>query len=106
MGVAILERPTTIPGVQAPLDEVLRAVNRIRAALGADPIYELPRGRPALEPASTCVLQRALEDVGVSSIDYRYARGKSVEIEHGLGSFICAFDAGKYPELLDERGSR
>jgi hypothetical protein len=104
--MASIESPTAPTCVPTSLDEVLRAVNRIRATLGADPIYELPRGRPAREPASTCVLERAREDVGVSSIDYRFARGKRLEIEHGLGSFIRAFDAGKYPELLDDGGSR
>jgi hypothetical protein len=79
---------------------VLREVNRIRTRLGADPLYELPKGRPALEPGSTCVLEHAFADLGIASIEYRWARGKHVCIEHGLGGFIRDFDAGRYPELL------
>ncbi|MDQ3890853.1 MAG: hypothetical protein M3312_09945 [Actinomycetota bacterium] len=84
-----------------PLPEVLQAVNRIRIECGADPIYELPRAESAWEPGSTCVLQRALADLGVAVVDYEYAWGKGIRIRHGLAEFIRRFDAGAYPDLLE-----
>lgn len=83
------------------LGVVLRRVNRIRAEHGADPLYELPRARPASEPASTCVLQRAFADIGVLVVDYRYLLGRGFRVEHGLGSFVRRFDAGRFPELVE-----
>lgn len=83
--------------------DVLRAVNRIRTEHGVDPLYELPKARPAWEPGSTCVLQKAFEEIGVYSVDYRHGYGRSFRIEHGLGHFIRDFDAGRYPELLEPR---
>ena len=96
-------RPATRPEPETadPLDDVLRTVNRIRAQHGADPLYELPKGRPAFEPGSTCVLQRAFEDIGVISVDYERGYGNGVIVEHGLGPFIRGFDAGRYPELVE-----
>jgi hypothetical protein len=82
------------------LDPVLQAVNRIRTQHGADPLYELPRGRPALEQGGSCVLERAFADLGVCFVDYRYAVGRDIKIEHGLGAFIREFDAGNHPGLL------
>ena len=96
-------RPTILPAPQiaTPLDDVLRTVNRIRIEHGADPLYELPKARPAFEPGSTCVLQRAFEDIGVLSVDYERGYGRGLVVEHGLGVFIRRFDAGRYPELVE-----
>lgn len=89
--------PATLP--ESPLDDVLRAVNVIRTAHGADPLYELPQGHRAFDPGA-CVLEEAFGDLGVLYVDYRHAVGKHIRIEHGLGSFIRRFDAGQYPELV------
>lgn len=83
-----------------PLDEVLRQVNQLRAELGADPIYELPRAQSAMDPGSDCVLERAFEDLDVVCVDYRFIVGRGYRLEHGLGSFIKRFDDGRYPELV------
>jgi hypothetical protein len=87
--------PPTAP--ERPLD-VLRDVNRIRVAHGADALYELPAACTAWEGGG-CVLERAFEDLGVAVVDYRRAYGRQIEFEHGLGDFIRDFDAGRYPEL-------
>jgi hypothetical protein len=97
----VREFPPRAEPLLTPLLEVLQAVNRIRIEYGADPIYELPKAEPAWKPASTCVLQRALADLGVAVVDYDRAYGKGITIEHGLADFIRDFDAGKYPELLE-----
>ena len=81
------------PGAGEPLDDVLRRVNRIRLEHGADPLYELPGACTAWDGGG-CVLERAFEDLGVLVVGYRRAYGRGVEFEHGLGSFICDFDAG------------
>jgi len=96
-------RPLTLPEPETTdrLGDVLRTVNRIRAEHGADALYELPKGRTAFEPGSTCVLQRAFEDIGVLSVDYERGYGKGLVVEHGLGPFIRGFDAGRYPELVE-----
>ena len=96
-------RPTILPAPQIvdPLEDVLRTVNRIRTEHGADPLYELPKGRPAFEPGSTCVLQRAFEDIGLISVDYERGYGNGLIVEHGLGPFIRRFDSGLYPELVE-----
>lgn len=86
----------------SPLDEVLRRVNRIRVEQGADPLYELPGACTAWDGGG-CVLERAFEDLGVLVVGYRRAYGRGVEFEHGLGGFICDFDAGRHPELLASR---
>jgi hypothetical protein len=49
------------------------------------------------------VLERAFADLGVLVVGYRRAYGRGVDFEHGLGGFICDFDAGRHPELLAER---
>lgn len=85
-----------------PLDEVLRQVNQLRAELGADPIYELPRAQSAMDAGSDCVLERAFEDLDVVCVDYRFIVGRGYRLEHGLGSFIKRFDDGRYPELVAE----
>ena len=90
------------PRIVDPLEDVLRTVNRIRTEHGADPLYELPKARSAFEPGSTCVLQRAFEDIGVLSVDYERGYGSGLVVEHGLGVFIRRFDAGRYPELVDQ----
>jgi hypothetical protein len=92
--------PSTEPGDS--LDDVLRRVNGIRIAHGADPIYELPAACTAWEGGG-CVLERALEDIGVLVVDYRRAYGRRIEFAHDLGDFIRAFDTGRYPDLLDHR---
>jgi hypothetical protein len=83
----------------SPLDEILRAVNRIRTEHGADPLYELPKGTPALEDGA-CVLEKAFADLGVLYVDYEHGVGRGLRIRHGLGPFIRSFDAGLYPQLV------
>lgn len=92
--------PAEAPPPPAELDPVLQAVNRIRLQHGVDPLYELPKGRPAIEHGGSCVLERAFADIGVCFVDYRYALGKGIKIEHGLGTFIRDFDAGNHPGLI------
>ena len=86
----------------SPLDDVLRRVNGIRIAHGADPLYELPSACTAWDGGG-CVLERAFEDLGVVVVDYQLAQGRGIEFAHGLGDFIRAFDSGRFPELLDRR---
>jgi hypothetical protein len=93
-------QPVDAPPPPAGLDPVLRAVNRIRIEHGVDPLYELPKGRPALDHGGSCVLEKAFADIGVCFVDYRYALGKGIKIEHGLGAFIRDFDAGNHPGLI------
>ncbi len=100
-GQDVYELPPRAAPLLTPLLEVLQAVNRIRVEYGADPIYELPKAEPAWKPGSTCVLQRALADLGVAVVDYDRAYGKDITIQHGLARFIRDFDAGNYPELLE-----
>jgi hypothetical protein len=85
-----------------PLDDVLRRVNRLRVDQGADPLYELPAACTAWEGGG-CVLERAFEDLGVAFVGYRFAYGRDVHFEHGLGDFIRAFDAGRHPALQAPR---
>jgi hypothetical protein len=92
--------PPSAPG--SHLDEVLRRVNRVRIAQGADPLYELPAACTSWEGGG-CVLERAFEDLGVLFVDYRRAYGRGLEFEHGLGDFVRDFDAGRYPGLLAGR---
>jgi hypothetical protein len=92
--------PSAVP--ERPFDDVLRQVNRIRVANGADPLYELPAACTAWDGGG-CVLERAFEDLGVLIVDYQRAYGRQVEFEHGLGGFIREFDAGRYPQLLAGR---
>ena len=89
--------PSAVP--TSPLDDVLRRVNAIRTAHGADPIYELPAACTAWAGGG-CVLERAFEDIGVAVVDYQTAFGRGVHFRHGLGDFIRAFDSGAFPELL------
>jgi hypothetical protein len=84
------------------LDAVLRQVNRVRVDHGADPLYELPGACTAWEGGG-CVLERAFADLGILVVDYRRAYGRDIRFEHGLGRFICDFDAGRHPELLAGR---
>jgi hypothetical protein len=98
------QRPARAPAAgAAELDEVLRHVNRIRVDHGADPLYELPRAQPAHVPGSTCVLQEAFADLGVSTVDYYELVGPGVRIAHGLSWFVRRFDAGGYPQLVEPR---
>lgn len=83
------------------LGEVLREVNRIRVEHGADPLYELPKGRPAFDADSTCVLQNAFADMGIAYVDYSSCIGTQLRFSHSLGPFIRRFDAGRYPQLID-----
>ena len=89
--------PAAVPA--SPLDDVLRRVNRLRIAHGADPLYELPTACTAWGGGG-CVLERAFEDVGIVFVDYRRAYGRGIEFEHGLGDFVRDFDAGRCPGLL------
>ena len=78
-------------------------MNRLRVEHGVDPLYELPAACPAWEGGG-CVLERAFEDLGVVVVDYGRAYGRDVDFkQHGLGAFICDFDAGRHPALLDRR---
>jgi hypothetical protein len=102
MAVRVEQTPAPSAVPAAPLDEVLRRVNGIRIAHGADPLYELPAACTAWEGGG-CVLERAFEDLGVLFVDYRRAHGHRIELVHDLGDFIRGFDAGEYPELHDSR---
>jgi hypothetical protein len=93
--------PETFRAVE-PLDDVLRRINGLRTSHGVDPLYELPSACTAWEGGG-CVLERAFEDLGVSFVSYRYAIGRDLRFEHGLGDFIRAFDAGRHPELRAPR---
>ena len=99
MAVTARETPAPPAAPTSPLDEVLRRVNRLRLAYGADPLYALPAACTAWEGGG-CVLERAFEDLGVLVVDYRRAYGRAIEFEHGLGDFARDFDAGRYPALL------
>jgi hypothetical protein len=92
--------PSATPA--SPLDDVLRRVNHIRVAYGADPLYELPSACTAWQGGG-CVLERAFEDLGVLLVDYQRAYGQHIEFEHGLGDFARDFDVGRYPGLLARR---
>jgi hypothetical protein len=104
MAVRLREAPTPADVPVRPLDEVLRRVNGIRIAHGADPLYELPAACTAWDGGG-CVLERAFADLGVVIVDYQRAHGRGIDFEHGLGDFIRAFDAGRFPGLLDQPGS-
>lgn len=99
MAVTVREAPASTPQPARSLEDVLRRVNRIRTALGADPLYELPAACTAWDGGG-CVLERAFEDLGVLLVDYTRAYGRRVEFEHGLGDFVRDFDAGRHPGLL------
>jgi hypothetical protein len=99
MAVTLQAVPTPASAPAGPLDDVLRRVNRIRVEHGADPLYELPGACTAWDGGG-CVLERAFADLGVVVVDYRRAYGRGVRFDHGLGGFICDFDAGRHPELL------
>ena len=92
--------PSAAP--ESPLDDVLRRVNAIRIAHGADALYELPAACTAWEGGG-CVLERAFEDIGVLVVDYQRAFGRGLDFAHGLGGFIRDFDSGRFPALLDRR---
>jgi hypothetical protein len=98
--MAVREEQTPAPSAvpSSPLDDILRRVNGIRIAHGADPLYELPVACTAWEGGG-CVLERAFEDLGVAVVDYRRAYGRGIELEHGLGDFVRAFDSGQFPGL-------
>jgi hypothetical protein len=99
MTVPVKETPAPSAAPARPFDDVLRRVNRIRIAYGADALYELPVACTAWDGGG-CVLERAFEEIGVLIVDYRRAYGRRLEFEHGLGEFIRGFDAGRYPQLL------
>jgi hypothetical protein len=102
-GVQAVQAPhDPVAAPAAPLDDVLRQVNRLRVEHGADPLYELPGACTAWEGGG-CVLERAFADLGVLVVGYRSAHGRGIRFEHGLGGFICDFDAGRHPELLARR---
>jgi hypothetical protein len=101
--VVLVEDAHVAAGTPArSLDDVLQRVNRIRTEHGVDPLYELPAACTAWDDGG-CVLERAFEDLGVVVVDYARAYGRDLEFKHGLGGFICDFDAGRYPELLGGR---
>jgi hypothetical protein len=94
--MVVLTRELAPP--ESPLDDVLRRVNALRTARGADPLYELPAACTAWEGGG-CVLERAFEELGVAYVDYVRAYGRDVRFEHGLGDFVRAFDHGAFPQL-------
>jgi hypothetical protein len=100
MAVRVPEIPAPSAVPESPLDDVLRRVNRLRIAYGADPLYELPAACTAWEGGG-CVLELAFEDLGVVVVDYRRAYGREIDFEHGLGDFVRAFDSGRFPRLLE-----
>jgi hypothetical protein len=102
--MAVRRDQTSAPSAPpaSPLDDVLRRVNAIRTARGADPIYELPAACTAWEGGG-CVLELAFEDIGVAVVDYQTAFGRGIEFKHGLGDFIRTFDSGGFPELVSAR---
>src|SRR5919204_2156004 len=102
MASTVRDAPQVTGSPASPLDDVLRCVNRIRTAYGADPLYELPSACTAWDGGG-CVLERAFEDLGVLMVDYHRAYGRGLEFEHGLGDFVRDFDAGRYPALLAGR---
>jgi hypothetical protein len=102
MTVPVQDPPAPSGAPTSCLDDVLQRVNRIRTDHGADPLYELPAACTAWDDGG-CVLERAFADLGVLVVDYGRAYGQTVEFKHGLGGFICDFDAGRYPELLTGR---
>ena len=99
MTVRVRETPAPSAVPASPLDEVLRRVNALRIAHGADPLYELPAACTAWEGGG-CVLERAFEDLGVLIVDYRQAHGDGFSFDHGLGDFVRDFDAGRFPSLV------
>ena len=98
--MVVLTRELALP--ESPLDDVLRRVNTLRVARGADALYELPAACTAWEGGG-CVLERAFEDLGVAYVDYFRAYGPGVRFEHGLGNFVRRFDRGGFPELATPR---
>jgi hypothetical protein len=102
MTVPVREAPAPSAAPASQLDHVLRRVNRMRIAHGADPLYELPAACTAWDGGG-CVLERAFADLGVLVVDYRRAYGRHIEFEHGLSEFVREFDAGGYPGLLASR---
>jgi hypothetical protein len=91
--------PDVIAVPSSPLDDVLRRVNRIRTAHGADPLYSLPSACTAWDGGG-CVLELAFQDLGVLVVDYRQAHGRGFSFDHLLGDFVREFDAGRYPGLV------
>jgi hypothetical protein len=102
MSVRVEQTPAHSAEPGDSLDEVLRRVNGIRIAYGADPLYELPTACTAWDGGG-CVLERAFEDIGVLVVDYQRAFGRGLDFAHGLGYFIRDFDSGRFPALLDRR---
>ena len=92
--------PATTNTPEIELDQVLRAVNRIRTEHGEDPLFELPSASPAFSDGS-CVLEKAFADMGVSFVNYTYGLGRKIQFRHGLEHFIRDFDAGRYPHLVE-----
>jgi hypothetical protein len=99
MATSVRDAPDVTVPPSCPLDDVLRRANRIRTALGVDPLYALPSACTAWDGGG-CVLERAFEDLGVLIVDYRQAHGPGFSFEHGLGDFVRDFDAGRFPSLL------
>jgi hypothetical protein len=99
MATFVRDAPEITVPPSGPLDDVLRRVNRIRTQLGVDPLYALPSACTAWDGGG-CVLERAFEDLGVLIVDYRKAHGRGFSFEHGLGDFVHAFDAGRFPSLV------
>ena len=102
MATPLRDAPEITVPPSSPLDAVLRRVNRIRTARGADALYSLPSACTAWDGGG-CVLERAFEDLGVLVVDYRQAHGRGFSFDHGLGDFVREFDAGRYPGLVAEK---
>jgi hypothetical protein len=102
MAAPVRDAPDVTVPPSSPLDDVLRRVNRIRTAHGVDPLYALPSASTAWDGGG-CVLEHAFDDLGVLMVDYRRAYGRGFSFDHGLGDFVRAFDAGRFPTLLTDR---
>lgn len=87
--------------------EALRAVNRIRAEYGAEPLTKLPRGRKCR--AQLCPIARALpaDKLPADTFPpYVYVSGSSIVLGNAtrhtpvaIRRFVAAFDFGDFPEL-------
>jgi hypothetical protein len=102
MATTLREASAPVAAPARPLDDVLRRINQIRLAHGADALYELPAACTAWDGGG-CVLERAFEDLGVLVVDYTRAYGRRLEFQHGLGDFVRDFDAGRHPGLIAGR---
>jgi hypothetical protein len=92
------------------LNDVLAEVNRLRADDDLPPLTALPCGHPG--SAFGCPVARALDVMSVvpsRNHDGYYRKGlfdDPVELPRVLNDFAEAFDAGRYPDLVERGGGR